>query len=126
MNYSKQRALVLNTVINSYEHPTADMVYKEVKKDIPNISLGTVYRNLNLLVELGKIKRIVMPNGSDRFDKIVSKHYHFCCNKCDRIFDITSNELKDLKKRITIDTGYRVYYYDVVFIGECSNCISLK
>ena len=58
MNRSKQRDIILEVVSNSCEHPSADMVYQEVKKQIPNISLGTVYRNLNLLVELKKIRKI--------------------------------------------------------------------
>ena len=60
MNHSKQRDIILEVVSNSCEHPSADMVYQEVKKQIPNISLGTVYRNLNLLVELKKIRKCLI------------------------------------------------------------------
>ncbi len=126
MNRSKQRDIILEVVSNSCEHPSADMVYQEVKKQIPNISLGTVYRNLNLLVELKKIRKISMPNGSDRFDKTLLKHYHFYCDKCKKVFDIDSSNFKDLNKIVEKKYHNTVYYHDIVFIGECSNCINKK
>lgn len=126
MKHSKQRDLILEVVMNSCEHPTADMIYKEVKNKFPNISLGTIYRNLNLLVDLGYIKKISMPNGSDRFDKTTYSHYHFHCNQCDNIFDIESSKFKDLNKIIKKEFNHNVYYHDIVFIGECSNCINIK
>ena len=70
MKYSKQREQILNIINNSYDHPTAYMVYEEVRKDIPNISLGTVYRNLNSLCINKQIRRLAIPNDNDRFDKI--------------------------------------------------------
>lgn len=126
MNHSKQRDIILEVVSNSCEHPSADMVYQEVKKQIPNISLGTVYRNLNLLVELKKIRKISMPNGSDRFDKTLLKHYHFYCDKCKKVFDIDSSNFKDLNKIVEKKYHNNVYYHDIVFMGECSNCTNKK
>ena len=75
MKYSKQREQILSIISNSYDHPTAYMVYEQVKKDIPNISLGTVYRNLNSLCENKQIRRLAIPNDNDRFDKVDS-HCH--------------------------------------------------
>ena len=68
MNYSKQRELVLQAVLENPIHPTADGVYQQVRQQNPRISLGTVYRNLNFLAEMGMIRKISMPVGSDRFD----------------------------------------------------------
>ncbi len=68
MNYSKQRELILKTVIENPIHPTADTVYEQVRRENPKISLGTVYRNLNFLSEMGILRKISMPVGSDRFD----------------------------------------------------------
>ena len=88
MRQTKQNTLILDIVNNSYNHPTAYDIYLICKNKIPNISLGTVYRNLNNLVESGKILRIKMPNNIDRYDKIYNKHAHFICIKCNKIIDI--------------------------------------
>ena len=89
MKYSKQRNIILEIVNSSYNHPTADMIYKEVQKQIPNISLGTVYRNLNQLVEHGYIKKISIPNESERFDKTLQEHIHFICLSCKKVEDLS-------------------------------------
>ena len=88
MRNSIQRNLVYDIIQVSCDHPTADMVYLRAKQTMPKISLGTVYRNLNELVELGKILRINVPGDSDRFDKMLVKHSHFFCEKCKSILDI--------------------------------------
>ena len=76
MNYSKQRELVLQAVLENPIHPTADGVYQQVRQQNPRISLGTVYRNLNFLAEMGMIRKISMPVGSDRFDGRLDQHDH--------------------------------------------------
>ena len=91
MRYSIQRQLILDYVLNSCEHPTAEMIYRDLKKEIPNLSLGTVYRNLNLLVERNLIKKIVVPNNVDRFDKTLIDHDHMNCIKCGRMLDISTD-----------------------------------
>ena len=96
---------------------TAEDVYRECIKSIPNISLGTIYRNLNNLVDLNKIRRIKMPNNIDRFDKNII-HSHIICNKCGKIDDIFNDfniEIPDLKEYVVTD-------YDLCFNGICKNC----
>lgn len=122
MKYSKQRDLILQVVKSSCDHPSADRVYDRVKQELPNISLGTVYRNLNLLVETGDIKKIVMPNASDRFDKTLVDHYHLSCIKCHEVYDIDNQNMKDLNQLVEKETGHQVLSHDVVFIGICKNC----
>ena len=78
MNYSKQRELVLKTLQENMIHPTADQVYELMRKEMPKISLATVYRNLNQLAEKGIIRRISGLNGSVHFDHDIEKHYHSC------------------------------------------------
>ena len=82
MKHSKQRDAIMEYLKSSHEHPTADTVYAALRKDHPNISLGTVYRNLALLSELGEINKLSTGNGPDRFDGDVHPHYHFVCKKC--------------------------------------------
>lgn len=122
MKYSKQRELILNYVLNSYEHPTADMVYKAVQKDMPNISLGTVYRNLNQLCESNLIRRIILPNKIDRFDKIYQEHCHLYCNNCEEIIDINKDLMLPISDKIKKLTNYEIISHNIVFIGICFEC----
>ena len=120
MNYSCQREKIAEFVLNSCEHPTAEMVYEKVRKELPNISLGTVYRNLNKLSERNKIKKIPMPNHCDRFDKTIIDHYHIHCIKCDRLEDI---EINIDKTFIEKQTKYKILSCNLVFDGICNDCI---
>ena len=79
---SRQRDAIVAFLKTRKDHPTADTVYKEIRNSIPNISLGTVYRNLSLLSERGEIMRLVCDGKVDRFDADVSPHCHFICKSC--------------------------------------------
>lgn len=122
MRYSKQRQEVLNVVMASNDHPDAKMVYERVKEVIPKISLGTVYRNLNDLVNLNEIKRISIKDGNDRFDKTICNHNHVYCIICRKVMDVNytiSNE--DLKK-IEKQTGFKITNSNFNIKGICNNC----
>ena len=106
MKFSKQREMILNQVMNFPVHPTADQVYTALKADNPNLSLGTVYRNLNLLSEMGMLMKIRIADGSDRFDGRTDKHYHMVCDKCSRVFDVELDELDTLKAIISDKYGH--------------------
>ena len=88
LKYSRQRESIKHFLAETKEHPTADTVYLHVKKQFPNISLGTVYRNLNLLTDLGEAVKISTPTGGDRFDGRLEPHNHFLCTKCGRLLDL--------------------------------------
>ena len=88
MKYSRQRESILNALNEKLDHPTAEMVYNCVKQEQPNISLGTVYRNLNQLVEQGTLRRIATPVSGDRFDIRVDPHAHLLCTCCGRVLDL--------------------------------------
>ena len=79
LKYSKQREAIKNFLVTRYDHPTAETVYLNIRKEFPNISLGTVYRNLNLLAEIGEIQKLSSGIGPDRFDGNPAPHYHFIC-----------------------------------------------
>lgn len=88
VKFSRQRECIKNYLMSRKDHPTADMVYEAVRQEYPNISLGTVYRNLNFLVEYGDIIKIRCDESCDRFDANTSKHYHFICRNCGRVIDL--------------------------------------
>ncbi len=122
MNYSKQRELILRTVKENPIHPTADAVYEQVRRETPKISLGTVYRNLNFLSEMGILKKISMPVGSDRFDGRLDEHYHMTCTRCGRVFDVECAALEDLDRQIMESQGFQVQQRHLLLTGLCKEC----
>ena len=122
LKYSRQRELVEQAVHALRTHPTADEIYHAVREENPSISLGTVYRNLNTLAELGKIKKISMPTGSDRFDYNLTTHYHAVCQKCSQVYDIDLPDTTAINEKIQADTGFSVTGYQFVVNGICATC----
>ena len=117
MRNTKQKSLILEIINNSYNHMTAEEIYLECRKKISNISLGTVYRNLNSLVDNNKIIRIKMKDNIDRYDKNVL-HSHIICNKCGRLDDVFINYFNELP----IIKDYEVMNYELIFNGICKKC----
>ena len=122
MRKSKQRDLILKIINDSYCHPTAYMIYNMCREEMPNISLGTVYRNLNNLVEKQQIRRIKMQDNIDRFDRIENFHAHFICLKCSQIEDLKF-ESNLLKNEINSN---KILDYEISFKGICKNCLDNK
>ena len=118
---TQQRNIIYDIVASTNTHPTADWIYEQAKKQIPNISLGTVYRNLKVLVEEGKILEINDGKVS-RFDANVSPHHHFKCEKCGNLYDIEEGELLYINKDIAQKKGYTVNSSFVVLYGICPKC----
>lgn len=117
-----QRALVLETVNRLHCHATADEVYDEIRKDNPTISRATVYRNLNLLSQMGQIRRIQIPGSADRFDHIPQNHCHVECEVCGRVFDVDMDFISGLEGGIRDPHGFDFTGYDIVFHGVCPEC----
>ena len=119
---SKQRDTILQVVMNSKDHPRADSVYDQVRQDIPNISMGTVYRNLKILATAGEIRELEIPGSPSRFDGRTSNHHHLVCEKCGRIFDLDEAIDLNMEARIAQKTGFKVKRQYLKFIGLCSDC----
>ena len=117
-----QRSLVLDVVNRLKSHATADEVYAEVAATHPNISKATVYRNLNLLSEMGMIRKLEIPGGADRFDHICKEHCHVKCEKCGRVFDIEIPYIDGLDNRVENRNGFELTGYDILFRGICPGC----
>lgn len=122
MKYSRQRELILSTVQSFPVHPTADTVYESVRQREPKISLGTVYRNLNQLSEIGMLVKLPMPSGGDRFDGRLDDHLHIICSGCGAVADIELSSLSQLDSDVEQQTGYQVTGKSMVFSGLCGNC----
>ncbi len=123
MRYSKQSEEVLNAVLSSSTHPDAMTIYKMVKEKIPNISLGTVYRNLNTLAKEGLIKKIEIDEGNDRFDKTLFDHNHIKCINCHKVVDINSKISESEIRKIEEETGFKITDCNFNINGICSDCM---
>lgn len=121
--YSRQREAILKLLKDRIDHPTADTLYEDVRKVIPNISLGTVYRNLAMLSKNGDILKISMADGSDRFDGNVMPHYHFTCNKCGAVSDIHMPQAEELNKNAACYADGVIENHFIMFNGCCNACM---
>ena len=120
-----QRSLVLEVVKSLQNHATADEIYEQTAKTHPSISKATVYRNLNQLAQSGDIQKIEVPDGADRFDHKLSKHYHIKCSRCKNVFDVEMEYLKDLESSIKHLNGFEISCHDIMFKGICPKCKTL-
>ena len=123
MNYSKQRAVVLEAVQALPIHPTADEVYHLLKPGYPTLSIGTVYRNLNQLCQHGQLLKIPVAGGPDRFDGTLRPHEHLLCQCCGRVVDLPAGMVPDLQPLIQEQPGFRWTHYDLLFHGLCPQCL---
>ena len=125
--YSRQRESIKENLKNRKDHPTANMVYADVRKIYPNISLGTVYRNLSLLAEQGVLRKIVDEDGVIHFDYDTSPHNHFICRKCGCVIDIAdSGKAVEMEKlRALADEVFEgaVEECSILFTGLCKKCM---
>ena len=122
MRYSHQRERIFRAVSERCDHPTANMVYEQLKLEMPRLSLGTVYRNLNQLADAGRLKKIPLADGSCRFDKTRESHSHIVCDECGAVADVHLPSFETLERTIVSETGYELRSYDVVLRGVCEAC----
>ena len=125
LKYSKQRASIKEYLLHTTAHPTADTVYLHIKEEFPNISLGTVYRNLTKLSTNGSILKISCNDTSDHFDGDTSPHAHFICSQCHCITDLSmqSVHLDDILKKENDFNGV-VTGSQLLFYGICGHCLA--
>lgn len=120
--YSRQREAIKEFMASRKDHPTADMVYMEVRKEFPNISLGTVYRNLTLLADMGEILRIKVGDGTDRFDPDTSVHYHFICRSCGCVQDVELEKQISMPELVSKSFDGEITDSVTYFHGICGAC----
>ena len=125
LKHSRQRDLIRDLMEGRTDHPTADMVFESAKQVYPNISLGTVYRNLSLLAELGEIRKISGFSGADRFDPRTDWHCHFVCTCCGKVLDMEPDEASG-KFLAETSKGFsegEIRGFDATFLGVCRVCL---
>jgi len=123
MNYSRQRESIKEYLMSTKEHPTADVIYQHVREENPKISLGTVYRNLTLLVDLGEVRKISTGDGTDHFDADTSAHSHYFCRCCHRLMDVDVTPSVDQILAASSAGIGAVEQASLLFTGICKDCV---
>ena len=128
LKYSKQRASIKEYLLHTTAHPKADTVYLHIIEEFPNISLGTVYRNLNLLADIGEALRIPTPAGGDRFDGRCEPHYHVVCTNCGKVFDLEMDDsyIQKINEDANACFDGIIESHTTLFHGLCAECIKKK
>ncbi len=124
-NFSAKREAIYETLASTKSHPTAEWVYDQLKPSIPDLSLGTVYRNLTVFKELGLTKCVGVVNGKERFDADMSQHPHFVCTRCLSVIDVPiKRNFVDcnIYDYVAKECGVTVEDHNIVFYGFCNGC----
>ena len=121
---SKQRNRILEVLQHTRSHPTANWVYDQLKEEFPSLSLGNVYRNLNILVEQGKVERLDFGSTFDRYEAKIDPHVHFVCESCGTMYDIDVPEAlgQQLLRHVRENTDFEVTRQRMEVFGTCADC----
>ncbi len=119
---SKQRDRILEMLRSTGSHPTASWLYDRLKREFPDLSMGTVYRNLNILIEQGLVHKIDFGSTFDRYDANIHPHYHFICEQCGSIIDLNIPMDEELNKKVEESTSLKTLRHRIEFFGLCDRC----
>ena len=126
LKYSRQREAILQFLMTRKDHPTADAVYANIRKEFPNISLGTVQRNLTLLSDRGQLLRLHLGDGVDHFDADTSPHYHFVCECCQAVLDLEMPDIDSIDKLAGANFAGKIKGHCTHFYGLCPACVKAE
>lgn len=119
---STTRNAIYTYLCGTKEHPSADTIYNDLKGGIPNLSLGTVYRNLKQLEELRRIIRVTNVNNHERYDANCEDHVHFVCERCGRVIDMMNADIHKATAACNISGGAKIKRIQIVIDGTCERC----
>jgi Fe2+ or Zn2+ uptake regulation protein len=119
---TRQRIVIMEVLKRVRTHPSADWIYDEVRKKIPHISKGTIYRNLKVLDEEGAILELNVDGVVRRYEIRQNNHYHFICEKCGRIFDLNEPVETGINAKFAKKTGFYITHHHLEFRGVCLDC----
>ena len=119
---TKQRQVILEELRKLNTHPSADEIYKVVRRRLPRISLGTVYRNLEILAQMGEIQKLELSGSLKRYDWDTNKHYHIRCVRCNRVENIPIAPLNQLEDELYEATVFEIIGHNLEFTGLCPKC----
>ena len=119
---TRQRRIILDELAKVRMHPTADEIHRAVRRRLPRVSLGTVYRNLELLSSQGEIGKLDVPGSRMRFDGTPTEHYHVICTRCGRIGDMHMPPRTEMNREAQAETDFRITGHGLTFTGLCPEC----
>ena len=122
MRRSRQRDRILEILRGTRSHPTAEWVYARVRREFPNVSLGTVYRNLGQLVDHGIVKRVGFGNDVDRYEANIHDHHHFVCERCGAVADLETPVDESLTRKLSQAAGVKADRHEIRLYGTCAAC----
>ena len=124
IRYSKKREAILNAIRSTTCHPSAEWIYQTLKPTHPDLSLGTVYRNLVFFQQQGQVQSVGVVNGQERFDGNTAPHSHFVCTNCGAVIDLHSIKLdSSLTRDVSEQCGLAVERHELTFYGRCQTCM---
>ena len=119
---SRQREKILELLAGTESHPTADWIYSRLKDEIPDLSLGTVYRNLKILTDQGEVRKLPLGSTFDRYEAKTTPHYHLICDKCGKVEDFEADYNSDLKQCVKRKSAFKILRHRIDIFGICEQC----
>ncbi|MBO9598349.1 MAG: transcriptional repressor [Cohnella sp.] len=117
-----QRYAILQYLMESHDHPTADEIYRALSPQYPSLSVATVYNNLKVFIDAGLVRELTYGDDSSRFDADLSDHYHAICTKCGTMVDFEHPPIKDVEEAAAASTGFSVFGHRMEVYGLCPTC----
>jgi Fe2+ or Zn2+ uptake regulation protein len=118
---TKQLEVIWSAIQYDKSHPTAEQIFEKVRRKLPNISLGTVYRNLQKLISANKIQVLIL-GRAQHFDPLVERHQHFICEHCEQVYDVLVDDRRDIRPAKLPHKGFKVTSHQLAFYGTCKHC----
>lgn len=122
LRHSRQRDRIYEYLVCAKDHPSADMIYEHLRDEMPNLSLGTVYRNLKVLEEMGKVRRVTTLQNVERYDATCHDHAHFVCERCGCVKNLQILDIQKVRDICNVDAKDTVTRMNVMFMGMCTEC----
>lgn len=117
-----QRTLIYRELMATGEHPTPEAVYERVKRQMPAISLGTVYKNIKIFLDAGLLREVSLHHGTQRLDANIDPHHHLVCTHCRKIFDLPESEIEPVRLKKKPKSGFKVERFSIELLGTCADC----
>jgi Fe2+ or Zn2+ uptake regulation protein len=122
LSVTHQRHLIWEALASMHDHPSPEAVYEQVKRQIPSISLATVYKNIHTFVEHGVIREVSLHHGSARLETNMAPHHHLVCLKCRAMVDLPADDVEPVRMKKRAPKGFRIHRYSIEILGLCPHC----
>jgi Fur family peroxide stress response transcriptional regulator len=122
LSVTHQRHVIYEALRGAKDHPSPEAVYEKVRKQIPSVSLATVYKNIKTFIDTGVFREVSLHHGSTRLETNMTPHHHLVCSNCKAIVDLADEDFEPVRLRRPAPRGYRIQRYSVEVVGLCPAC----